>query len=175
MKPLDFILLGLILWSAWSGYKKGLVAEVINTLGLIAGIIAGFMLLDLSVNLIRPFFPKAGVILPVIAFIGVFLFVIWSLRMLAFSVRKILKRTLFGTLDSAAGGAVGILKITFTISTMLWVAGLIGLKLPRHLTNDTYIYPVVATIGPKSLRFLSFLLPFLGDLAAMVQKLFKAK
>ena len=173
LKPLDLLLLCLLLYGAYTGYRKGLLLELVNTIGLLAALIAGFMLLDIGVHFLRPFFPKAGMLLPVAAFIVIFITVLWALRRLAYAVRKIVRQTLFGTLDAAAGGALGLLKIAFSVSTLLWAAGLIGLKLPRSYTDGTFIYPVLRTIGPKGLHLLHYLLPFLTDLVQEVKRLFR--
>jgi membrane protein required for colicin V production len=158
-------------YAAYGGYKKGLVIELVNTLGLLLAILAGFMLLDLGSTLLSPYFKGIGPMLPFVSFLIIFVTVIWSVRRLAQVARNTIRYTLFGAFDATAGACLGILKITFTISTLLWVIGLAGIKLPKKHTKGTYIYPVVANMGPASINLFGTLIPYLHDLPKALEKM----
>lgn len=157
-------------YAGYQGYKKGLVVEVVNTLGLVLAILAGFMLLDMVMQWIKPFTKGGEPLLPFIAFAIIFFGVIWAVRKLGKVARQTLRYTLFGTLDAAAGAALGILKISFSISTILWLIALIGIRIPDVYTRHTLIYPVVAKIGPGSIKLFGILIPFLKELPQIINR-----
>ena len=173
MQPLDLIILFFLAYAAYGGYRKGLVVELINTIGLVLAVAAGFMLLDMTTDLLGSYLKSSGPMLPFIAFFVVFIAVVWSVRQLAQIARKTIRYTLLGTFDTTAGAALGMLKITFTISTILWIIGLVGIGIPAKYTRNTHIYPVVAKIGPGSIKLFGTFMPFLKDLPESVRKLGK--
>lgn len=170
-QPIDIILIALLSWGAYKGYKRGLVAELINSAALMVAVWGGLALLDVGVTILKPYFKGIAWLLPYVSFAIIFVLIIWGMRFLSRWLRQMIRYTLLGNIDDVAGAVVGMLKVMFALSTLLWVASLAGISPPYRYTHGTFVYPVIAALGPKSLRLLSFFFPFLQDMATSLKRL----
>ena len=134
MNSFDYLILVLLVISAFSGYKAGLIQTVFRTVGYIAGGVIGVAVaIDYLDSLNSEIYLLGGLVLSVIIFalLGEFL-----LGRLGLLFRKALFIPPFKFIDSALGGALSVIKfgvITYLISTIL-VASPIALA-------DKYISP----------------------------------
>jgi uncharacterized membrane protein required for colicin V production len=134
MNSFDYLILVLLVISAYSGFKAGLIQTVFKTIGYIAGGVIGVAVaIDYLDSLDSEIYLLGGLILSVIVFalLGEFL-----LGRLGLLFRKALFIPPFKFIDSALGGALSVIKfgvIAYLISTIL-VASPIALA-------DKYITP----------------------------------
>ena len=134
MNSFDYLILVLLVISAFSGYKAGLIQTVFRTVGYIAGGVIGVAVaIDYLDSLNSEIYLLGGLVLSVIIFalLGEFL-----LGRLGLLFRKALFIPPFKFIDSALGGALSVIKfgvIAYLISTIL-VASPIALA-------DKYITP----------------------------------
>jgi uncharacterized membrane protein required for colicin V production len=134
MNSFDYLILVLLVISAYSGFKAGLIQTVFKTIGyIVGGVIGVAVAIDYLDSLDSNIYLLGGLILSVIIFalLGEFL-----LGLLGLLFRKALFIPPFKFIDSALGGALSIIKfgvITYLISTIL-VASPIALA-------DKYISP----------------------------------
>ncbi|QRR03529.1 CvpA family protein [Dyadobacter sandarakinus] len=151
MKLLDLLILVPLLWGAVHGYRKGLLIEIIGILGLVVAMVLGFKFLGLGMEVLTPYM-SAGVarrILPYVGFAAIFFPTIFLLNQFGYSIRRSLRYSILGTFDSFAGGLVGIVTWVFGISVFFWLVNAVGVKIPAHRTDDTFIYPLVVPIAPN--------------------------
>jgi uncharacterized membrane protein required for colicin V production len=134
MNSFDYLILVLLVVSAFSGYKAGLIQTVFRTVGYIAGGVIGVAIaIDYLDSLNSEIYLLGGLILSVIVFalLGEFL-----LGRLGLLFRKALFIPPFKFIDSVLGGALSVIKfgvIAYLISIIL-VASPIALA-------DKYITP----------------------------------
>jgi uncharacterized membrane protein required for colicin V production len=134
MNSFDYLILVLLVISAYSGYKAGLIQTVFKTIGYIAGGVIGVgIAIKYLDSLDSEIYLLGGLILSVIVFalLGEFL-----LGRLGLLFRKALFIPPFKFIDSALGGVLSVIKfgvITYLILTIL-VASPIALA-------DKYITP----------------------------------
>jgi membrane protein required for colicin V production len=151
MKLLDVIILIPLLWGALHGYRKGLLIEIIGIAGLVVAMILGFKFLGLGMEVLTPYFSDsmAKKILPYIGFSVIFFPTIFLLNQFGYMIRRSLRYSILGTFDSFAGAMVGIFTWVFGISVFFWLVDMIGVKIPAHRTDDTYLYPLVVPVAPN--------------------------
>jgi uncharacterized membrane protein required for colicin V production len=134
MNSFDYLILILLVISAFSGFKAGLIQTVFKTIGYIAGGVIGVgIAIKYLDSLDSQIYLVGGLVLSVIIFalLGEFL-----LGRLGLLFRKALFIPPFKFIDSALGGALSVIKfgvIAYLISTIL-VASPIALA-------DKYISP----------------------------------
>jgi uncharacterized membrane protein required for colicin V production len=134
MNSFDYLILVLLVISAFSGYKAGLIQTVFKAVGYIAGGVIGIgIAIKYLDSLNSEIYLLGGLVLSVIIFalLGEFL-----LGRLGLLFRKALFIPPFKFIDSALGGSLSVIKfgvITYLISTIL-VASPIALA-------DKYISP----------------------------------
>lgn len=173
MQPIDIFILLPMAWGIYKGYTRGLLVEVMGAIGLVLAVLAGFMLLDLGVEVASPWAGELRPLLPYIIFVIIFIMVVLVIRRLGFAIRQNIRYTLLGGFDSIAGAVVGMLKVAFAISTILWIIDTAGVEVPAKYTNDTFVYPVLVELGPKSVKLLSMIFPFLKQLVESIRQLFE--
>ena len=140
MNSFDYLILVLLIISAFSGFKAGLIQTVFKTIGYIAGGVIGVAVaIDYLDLLDSEIYLLGGMIFSVIIFalLGEFL-----LGLLGLLFRKALFIPPFKFIDSALGGALSVIKfgvIAYLISTIL-VASPIALadKYITHSKSYTY-------------------------------------
>ena len=173
MQALDIIILIPVLFGAYKGFKKGLLMELVSIVALLLATILSFKLLDQGIELIGQYFDKNQSFIPYIAFILIFVFVLYLVTYVGKATKKFLDVTLIGKLDDFAGGVLGALKWAFAFSVLLWLTESAGLNLPTEFTEETVIYPYLVLYGPQVIGFLSALLPEATDLIQSIkEKLF---
>jgi uncharacterized membrane protein required for colicin V production len=140
MNSFDYLILVLLVISAYSGFKAGLIQTVFKTIGYIAGGVIGVAVaIDYLNSLDSEIYLLGGLILSVIIFALVGEFLLGQIGLL---FRKALFIPPFKFIDSALGGALSVIKfgvITYLISTIL-VASPIALADKYITTSKSYIY-----------------------------------
>ena len=140
MNSFDYLILVLLVISAFSGYKAGLIQTVFRTVGYIAGGVIGVgIAIKYLDSLNSEIYLMGGLIFSVIVFalLGEFL-----LGRLGLLFRKALLIPPFKFIDSALGATLSVIKfgvITYLISTIL-VASPIVLADKYITPSKSYIY-----------------------------------
>ena len=140
MNSFDYLILVLLVVSAFSGFKAGLIQTVFKTIGYIAGGVIGVAVaIDYLDSLNSEIYLLGGLVLSVIIFalLGEFL-----LGRLGLLFRKALFIPPFKFIDSALGGALSVIKfgvIAYLISTIL-VASPIALADKYITPSKSYTY-----------------------------------
>jgi membrane protein required for colicin V production len=166
MKLLDVLILLPLLWGALHGYRKGLLIEIIGIAGMVVAMILGFKFLGLGMDILTPYFSDstAKKILPYVGFSAVFFPTIFLLNQFGYMIRRSLRFSILGTFDRLAGALVGIFTWVFGISVFFWLVNLIGIKIPSHRTDDTFLYPLVVPVAPNLITKALQLMPKGTDL-----------
>ncbi|WP_031526168.1 CvpA family protein [Dyadobacter crusticola] len=161
MKLLDVIILIPLLWGALHGYRKGLLIEIIGIAGFAVAMVLGFKFLGLGMEVLTPYFSDnmAKKILPYIGFSAIFFPTIFLLNQFGYMIRRSLRYSILGTFDSFAGAMVGVFTWVFGISVFFWLVNMIGVKIPAHRTDETYLYPLVVPIAPNLITKALALMP----------------
>ena len=140
MNSFDYLILVLLVISAFSGFKAGLIQAIFKTIGYIAGGVIGVAVaIDYLDSLNSEIYLLGGLIFSVIVFalLGEFL-----LGRLGLLFRKALFLPPFKFIDSALGGALSVIKfgvIAYLISTIL-VASPIVLADKYITPSKSYTY-----------------------------------
>jgi uncharacterized membrane protein required for colicin V production len=140
MNYFDYLILVLLVISAYSGFKAGLIQTVFKTIGYVAGGVIGVAIaIDYLDSLNSEIYLLGGLVLSVIIFalLGEFL-----LGRLGLLFRKVLFIPSFKFIDSTLGGALYVIKfgvITYLISAIL-VASPIALADKYITPSKSYIY-----------------------------------
>jgi uncharacterized membrane protein required for colicin V production len=140
MNSFDYLILVLLVTSAFSGYKAGLIQTIFKTVGYTAGGVIGVgIAIKYLDSLNSEIYLLGGMIFSVIIFalLGEFL-----LGLLGLLFRKALFIPPFKFIDSALGGVLSVIKfgvITYLISTIL-VASPIALADKYVTPSKSYTY-----------------------------------
>jgi uncharacterized membrane protein required for colicin V production len=140
MNSFDYLILVLLVISAYSGFKAGLIQTVFKTIGYIAGGVIGVAVaIDYLDSLNSEIYLLGGLVLSVIIFALVGEFLLGRLGLL---IRKALFIPPFKFIDSTLGGILSVIKfgvIAYLISTIL-VASPIALADKYITPSKSYTY-----------------------------------
>ncbi len=151
---LDILLFGLLAFAAYTGWRKGLVVELLNTVGLLVGVVAGFMLHDVVAGLLGAGKAPSWAV-KIFAF-AVTAVVVWRLwAWLAKAASSAFRLTALGMADQFLGAVLGLVKASLLVSAVFWLAGLLHLKTLRSAAQESYLAADVVQIGNAEFYLLS--------------------
>jgi membrane protein required for colicin V production len=78
--------------------------------------------------------------------------------------RSSIKNTLLGPIDQAGGALLGLFRVAFILSSILFGIQIMGVEINYEGTEKMIIFPLLMKLGPISMKWLSPLLPFLKKL-----------
>lgn len=159
MNALDVIIVLLLIWGAFSGFRKGLLLEVIGIIAFIIGIVVGLKLLQWSMDWLSDYFDIHDSILPYVAFFALFVVVVVGLNLIGNLASKALHLTFLGVIDSLLGAVAGLLKWALGISVLFWVAAIMELNQPGGLLTQSWFWEVLSPIAPKFFDYIGQTLP----------------
>jgi len=161
MKTLDILILIPLLYGAYNGYRKGLLIEIVAVVAFVVAMIVGFKFLSFGIELLAPYisYELARRLLPWLGFSVLFFPTVFLINQMGFALRRMLRATILGTFDSAAGAAVGIFTWVFGISVVFWLLSWAGIRMPARQTADTWMYPYVVPVAPKVMDVASDWIP----------------
>jgi membrane protein required for colicin V production len=154
----------LLLIGAVGGYRKGFLSELFSLLAIILGVLAGFKLMGEAMILLSSHYKINEKVLPYVAFAVVFVIVMILVSLLGKLLSGSLEKTVFGNVDQALGGVLGILRTGFMLSVVFWIVSSVKIELPEHWFEDAWLYPVVAKFAPAVTQWVGEIFPVFGDL-----------
>lgn len=172
MKLIDFIVLIPLIYGAYEGYKRGFVLTMVGSLALVLGVIGGFKLMQLGIDMLQEYFPHIPKILPFLSFAIIFILIVIGVYFIGVIIKKGLNFTIFaGTLDNVIGALVCVCQWAFITSIILWLCKQ-GQIIPAKYINEAPVYQFLLYLGPKTVRWFSFLFPFAKDLFQSIKEIF---
>jgi membrane protein required for colicin V production len=170
---LDLIIVIFLAMGAYSGYKQGLFISILSIVAFIIAIILAFHFMDWGTTMLAERVDQLTFFLPFVAFLMIFLGVILIIRGLAYLVKKTMDFTILGSVDSVAGGILGIFKTAFILSLFLWVANSFEFFVPKEWVEDSKSYSYIQPIAPFVIMYLDQFTPIIKDTIAGIQELVK--
>lgn len=151
MQLLDLLLLIPFVYGATSGYKKGVIVELVAIVAFYAAMVMGFKFLGLAMEILSPYIGQAIArrILPFVGFSTIFFPTIYLVNQIGYSIRRTIRYSFLGSFDNLAGAALGLFTWVFGTSVFFWLLSTIGVKIPDHRIEGTKIFPIVVPIAPK--------------------------
>jgi membrane protein required for colicin V production len=170
----DIILLVILVLGAYSGYKKGLILELIAILAFILAIIGGFKLLHIGMEYVSKVYDGFGNFLPFVAFLVLFVLILIIVNMAGNILKKIIDWTPFGVLDNFAGAVIGVIKWALMLSIVLWVMTSLSINLPEFFTKNSKILPIITGFAGQVSHFISTIFPSFENFIQTLEDLFKS-
>lgn len=174
MSTADIILIVILMLAAYSGYKKGLILELIAILAFVLAIVGGFKLLHIGMEYVSKVYDGFGNFLPFVAFLVLFVLILIVVNMAGNILKKIVDWTPFGVVDNLAGAVIGVLKWALLLSIVLWVMSSLSINLPVFLTENSKILPLVTGFAGQVGDFISTIFPSFENFIQTLEELFES-
>ncbi|MCU0430886.1 MAG: CvpA family protein [Cytophagaceae bacterium] len=156
---LDIILLAVLGFAGFRGYKDGIIMEVFSFLAVFLGLLAAVRLLHPAMEIMAPHARNAGPMLPFLTFAVVFAVVFALIFILGKVVKKSMGLTVMGNVDQFAGGLLGILKAGFLLGILFWIGELINITKVFPSLNDSYMASITSDFASGTVQFINHAFP----------------
>lgn len=174
MSTADIIILIVLAIGAYSGYKKGLILELISIFAFILAIIGGFKLLHVGMKYISGIYEGFGNLLPFVAFIVLFVLILILVNMVGKIIKRLIDWTPFGLVDNVAGAVIGIAKWALMLSIFLWVMDSLKIDIPKSISGNSKILPLVTGFAGQVGHFISTMFPSFENFIKTIEELFES-
>jgi membrane protein required for colicin V production len=174
LSTVDIIIIIILALGAYSGYKKGLILELIAIVAFVLAIIGGFKLLHVGMEYISRVYEGFGSFLPFIAFLVLFVLILILVNMVGKILKKIIDWTPFGLVDNAAGAVIGIAKWALMLSILLWVMESLSIEIPGNLADNSKVLPWITGFAGQVGSFISTIFPSFENFINTLEELFES-
>lgn len=164
MSKVDIILAVIFLLGAYSGYKDGFLMSLFSILAIILGVLGGFKLMGIAMIYLQNNFHADKSTLPYISFFVVFIIIVVTVMLVGRILKSSLDKTLLGTMDKSLGACIGIFKMVFIVSIIIWLADSLMLAPPDAWISDSWIYPLTAKVAPATSAWVGSFIPFFKEI-----------
>ena len=155
MNYFDVLVFIILIYGLLSGFFKGFIVEIAGVVALILGILGSFKFSNVLGDTIEVFIDWDSKTIQIVSFILLFIFIIYSISLLAKMITKTLNLIALGWLNRILGGFFGILKWAVVLSTFTLIIS--------ELNEIITIFPDFNFEDSKSYFFLKKLGNFLFD------------
>lgn len=164
MSALDSLLLILLLWGAYSGFRKGFVMEIFSIGSFFLATIGSIRLLNKFTSLCTRWYGSVGGLMPYLVFVLLFIIIVLAITLVGRLFRRLINLTLLGGIDKLVGALLGMFKWAFFVSTFLWLASLLHLKIPAAYTAHSFLFPIIEPLAPRFMGWLPILQQWLQSI-----------
>ncbi|HVG41271.1 MAG TPA: CvpA family protein, partial [Chitinophagaceae bacterium] len=155
----------LLMVAAFRGLRKGLVIAVFSLLAFIVGLAAAMKLSAVAAQYIGRSVSISERWLPVVAFIVVFLIVVFLVRLWAKVVERVLHFAMLGWFNKVGGIVFYALLYIFIFSIVLFYANGLGI-IKKDTIQASHTYGYILPLAPKVIEGLGLVIPFFKNMFA---------
>ncbi|MGF1637435.1 MAG: CvpA family protein [Cyclobacteriaceae bacterium] len=170
MNTLDILVIALLVIGAANGFRTGLVLELTGIIGLILAVTLALKWIDHSMDFIVSLYSGFGQLLPIIAFVCVFVIVLFIAGFAGRLVKKAISITPLSIIDSISGAVLGALKIALVISVFLWILAFLKIGLPDSWLEGSKLHSFLLPVAPAVGRVVASIFPDINQALQYVQE-----
>ena len=168
---IDVVCLVLLLWATFKGLRKGFVLGVFSFLAFIVGLAAALKLSTVAAEYIGANTNIGPRWIPFLAFAGVFLIVVFLVRLGAKALEGVLRIAMLGWLNRLGGVFLYILIYLFIFSIILFYMEQLNV-LKKESVDNSVVYPYIQPLGPRFIGALGYILPFFKNMFKELEMFF---
>jgi membrane protein required for colicin V production len=166
----DIIVLGLIGFFAFTGLRRGLIAEIFRLLGILFAVFFAMKYINYAAILVKRTFDTSNQISSFIGFLVIFILVLVIARFISGIFQKFINFVMLGWLDHIGGLGFGFLKGAFIISYVLWLVALLpNTNFMKRLEKETATYSVLKNLAPRFFDTAMSIFPEAGNITDKIK------
>lgn len=151
MNYIDIILIALLAYSAYRGFKNGVFIEMASLAALIFGIWGALKFSDFTAGKLVEWFDMTSKYLGVMAFAITFVVIVIAVHFIANVLDKLLKAVALGFLVRILGVVFAVVKNALILSIILTILNTIDSRshfLPEEQLESSLLYGPVSDLAP---------------------------
>jgi|TARA_B100000809_G_scaffold251378_1_gene284839 membrane protein required for colicin V production len=139
--PPDILILIILGFFTFSGFRNGFIKEASRILGMVGGFFAAHNLHDdlmpyLEVYIVNP------TMLTVVSYLGVFCITLVVINTLAMVLQKFFEFILLGWLNRLLGTLIGLIKGILVVSIIIFILEIAPTEIREKLQQDSELYKI---------------------------------
>lgn len=157
MNYLDLIILVFALFSAISGFSKGLIIGIASLTGIVLGVIFSLNYASDVAAYFEQVFDKHSLFITLAAYLICFSAILLFVKLIGKSLEKVVEIASLGFLNRMAGAAFGVLKVLFLFSAfffLLRIADPQSHLIHKETREHSLFYKPLEWLLPSTLPFL---------------------
>ncbi len=159
MNYIDIVLLLLLVFSAFGGFKNGLIAEVVSLAALILGIWGAIEFSSVTAEFLTEKLNLKTEHLDIISFIVTFIVIVILVHIVGSTINKLVDAVTLGFVNKLAGMVFAVLKSALILSIVLLVFDRIDRNmkiLSERAKSESRMYEPIKNFAPSLLPFINF-------------------
>lgn len=168
---IDIIAFILLVWAAFKGLRNGLIVGLFSFFAFIIGLAAALKLSAVAAEYIGTNTNIGKRWLPFIAFAGVFLIVVFLVRLGAKAIEGVIRMAMLGWLNKLGGILLYILLHFFIFSILLFYVDQLHL-IKKETLEASVLFPYIQPLAPNIIDALGYLLPFFKNMFVELEGFF---
>jgi membrane protein required for colicin V production len=163
MSIIDIIVLALIVIGIFKGWRNGLVLGIFSVLAFIIGLAAAIKLSAVVAERLGDSTNISQRWLPVLAFVLVFIIVVFLVRLGAKAIEGVLQLAMLGWLNKLGGILLYVLLYLFIFSVILFYAQQLNIIKPET-AEISITYPIIYPMAQEVIGAIGSVIPFFKDM-----------
>lgn len=153
---LDIVIVLLLIWGAYSGFKSGFLIQSLTLVAFLLGIWAGFHFCRVVSEFMVEHFHMHGLYVTPVAFAIILILVIILINIIGYWLTNLMGKGVIGTMNRIGGAIFGILKMAFIISILFWIILSIDVHhkfFTQEIRHKSFLEPPIERIAPAVFPF----------------------
>ena len=168
---IDIIFVVLMILAIVKGFRRGLIVAVFSLVAIVIGLAAAIKLSAIAAHYLGQSVKVSDRWLPVIAFVGVFITVVFIVRVGATLIEKTFQLAMLGLVNRLGGIFLYVILYTIIYSILLFYASQIHILKPGTIEKSA-TYPYIQSWGPNVIDSLGKLIPIFRDMFSGLEDFF---
>lgn len=159
MNYIDIVLVLLLVFSAISGFKNGLIAEIASLAALVLGIWGAIHFSDVTSEFLIENLNLKTDHLNIISFVVTFVVIVILVHIVGNVISKLVETVMLGFVNKLAGLVFGILRAALILSIVLLIFDKIDKDvkiLPEKAKAESRMYEPIRDLAPSIFPFIDF-------------------
>jgi membrane protein required for colicin V production len=147
VNAVDILILVVLAFTSFAGFRQGFILEVAGILGAVAALgVARLEYVDARTILEQ--FAARSPWLTIVAYLVVFLVVWGAIIIVARKIRLLVRLMMLGWLDRLGGAVIGLVQGALLVALLLYFARRVPPSGIRHLANHSALAPIFLSVMP---------------------------
>ncbi|MCS7005529.1 MAG: CvpA family protein [Cytophagales bacterium] len=173
IRVIDIILGLFMIWGGLKGFRRGFVIEFLSLVIFIVGVILVFYLFTVIFVASKEVLGTATKAISFLFFLIAYIIGGGALNFLGRQLQNRINYSIFDDFDNIAGMITGFLKYAIYCSILIGLLDAVGYKLPKGVTEDSLIYPLLLKFQKWLIEVGAVLMPFIKSMARDIENLLK--
>ena len=141
MTPPDIIILIIISFFTFNGFKNGFIKEALRIVGMTSGFLVAHNFYNKLIPYLEVYIINTS-LLSIVSYLTIFLITLISVNILGIFLQKFFELILLGWLNRLLGTLLGLIKGVVIVSILIFILEIAPLEIRQKLQRDSELYKI---------------------------------